>query len=58
MLGLAGSIVLRCDDCISYHLGQCAQEGVADDELGELISVALVIGGSVTLPHVRRAVRT
>jgi AhpD family alkylhydroperoxidase len=58
MLGLVGSIVLRCDDCISYHLGRCAQEGVADEELGELGSVALVIGGSITIPHVRRAART
>jgi AhpD family alkylhydroperoxidase len=58
MLGLVASIVLRCDDCISYHLGTCADEGVADEELQELISVALVAGGSITIPHIRRAVRS
>ncbi len=58
MLGLVASLVLRCDDCVSYHLGTCAEVGVTDGELQELISVALVVGGSITIPHVRRAVRT
>jgi AhpD family alkylhydroperoxidase len=58
LLGLAASLVLRCDDCVSYHLGRCDEEGITDEELQELISVALVVGGSITIPHVRRAVRT
>ena len=58
MLGLVASLVLRCDDCVSYHLGTCAEEGLTDEELQELISVALVVGGSITIPHVRRALRT
>ncbi len=55
MLGLAASAVLRCDDCISYHLIRCAGEGVTDDEMDEILSVALIVGGSITIPHLRRA---
>jgi AhpD family alkylhydroperoxidase len=56
MLGLVASMVLRCDDCISYHIQQCKQEGVTDGEMFDILSVALVIGGSIVIPHLRRAV--
>ena len=56
MLGLVASLVLRCDDCIAYHVQQCKKEGVRDDELEDVFSVALVVGGSIVIPHLRRAV--
>jgi len=56
MLGLVSSMVLRCDDCISYHIQQCKKEGVSDEEIFEVFSVALVVGGSIVIPHLRRAV--
>ena len=56
MLGLVASMVLRCDDCISYHIQQCKSVGVTDDELFDVFSVALVVGGSIVIPHLRRAV--
>lgn len=56
MLGLVASMVLRCDDCISYHIEQCKKKGVSDDEMFEIFSVALVVGGSIVIPHLRRAV--
>ena len=56
MLGLASSMVLRCDDCISYHIMQCKQQGVADEEIFDIFSVALTVGGSIVIPHLRRAV--
>ncbi|TAK53644.1 MAG: carboxymuconolactone decarboxylase family protein [Bacteroidetes bacterium] len=56
MLGLVASMVLRCDDCISYHILRCKEEGVSNDELFEVFSVALVVGGSIVIPHLRRAV--
>ena len=56
MLGLVASLVLRCDDCIKYHLLQCHEIGVSDAELEEIISVGLIVGGSITIPHIRRAV--
>jgi AhpD family alkylhydroperoxidase len=55
MLGLVASIVLRCDDCITYHMIQCAEQGVTDSEFDDIFSVALVVGGSITIPHLRRA---
>lgn len=55
LLGLATSTVLRCDDCITYHLIRCREEGVTDAEMDETMSVALVVGGSITIPHLRRA---
>lgn len=55
MLGLVASVVLRCDDCITYHMIQCAEMGVTDAEFDEIFAVALVVGGSVTIPHLRRA---
>jgi len=56
MLGLVASMVLRCDDCISYHVLQCKRMGVSDAELHEIFSIALVVGGSIVVPHLRRAV--
>jgi len=58
MLGLVASLVLRCDDCVLYHLDRCRQEGVTDEELMEVLGIGLVVGGSITIPHLRRAVRT
>jgi len=58
MLGLAASLVLRCDDCITYHILQCAELGVTDPEFDEIFAVALVVGGSITIPHLRRAAET
>ncbi len=56
MLGLVASMVLRCDDCISYHVAQCKDAGVQRDEFFEVFSVGLVVGGSIVIPHLRRAV--
>jgi AhpD family alkylhydroperoxidase len=56
MLGLVSSMVLRCDDCVSYHIQRCKEEGVTDAEMSEVFSVALVVGGSIVIPHLRRAV--
>jgi AhpD family alkylhydroperoxidase len=55
LLGLVASTVLRCDDCINYHLIQCREQGVTTEELEEALSVALIVGGSITIPHLRRA---
>ncbi len=56
LLGLAASMVLRCDDCITYHLLQCKKIGVTDPELYDAFSVSLTVGGSIVIPHLRRAV--
>jgi len=56
LLGLVASLVLRCDDCITYHVIRCKEEGVTNDELFETLSVGLVVGGSIVIPHLRRAV--
>ena len=58
MLGLVASLVLRCDDCISYHIIRCHEEGVSDEEMVEVLSIGLVVGGSITIPHLRRAFQT
>ncbi len=55
MLGLVASLVLRCDDCISYHLQQCWEVGLSDAELQEVLNIGLVVGGSIVIPHLRRA---
>jgi len=55
MLGLSASMVLRCDDCISYHLIRCMELGVSSEEILEIFDVALVVGGSIVIPHLRRA---
>ena len=56
LLGLVASLVLRCDDCVSYHVAQCRDAGVTRDEFFEAFSVGLVVGGSIVIPHLRRAV--
>jgi AhpD family alkylhydroperoxidase len=56
LLGLVASLVLRCDDCVSYHLAQCRQAGLDFEEIFEAMSVGLVVGGSIVIPHLRRAV--
>ena len=56
LLGLVASIVLRCDDCVTYHIVRCVEEGVTRPEFFEAFNVALVVGGSITIPHLRRAV--
>ena len=58
LLGLVASTVLRCDDCVTYHLIRCAEEGVSDEEYREAMAIALVVGGSITIPHLRRAEET
>ena len=56
LLGLVASLVLRCDDCITYHIVRCVEEGVTDAEFFEAFNIGLVVGGSITIPHLRRAV--
>ena len=56
MLGLVSSLVLRCDDCVTYHVKQCVEVGVTRAEFLDAFNVALVVGGSITIPHLRRAV--
>jgi len=58
LLGLVASMVLRCNDCIDYHILQCANAGVTDPEFYEAFNVALVVGGSIVIPHLRHAVET
>jgi len=55
MLGLVASMVLRCDDCIKYHLGKCHELGVNTDEVYEIFAVANIVGGTIVIPHTRRA---
>ncbi|MBC7834974.1 MAG: carboxymuconolactone decarboxylase family protein [Phycisphaerales bacterium] len=56
LLGLVASMVLRCDDCVAYHVDQCIRAGCSDQELWETFDVALIVGGSIVIPHLRRAV--
>lgn len=58
LLGLVASLVLRCDDCVTYHVIRCREEGVSRAEFLDAFNVALVVGGSITIPHLRRAVAT
>lgn len=55
MLGLVASMVLRCDDCIKYHLGKCYDQGVTTEQLYEVFAVANIVGGTIVIPHTRRA---
>lgn len=55
MLGLVASMVLRCDDCIKYHLGQCFESGIKTEEIYEIFAVANIVGGTIVIPHTRRA---
>ncbi|HOD66246.1 MAG TPA: carboxymuconolactone decarboxylase family protein [candidate division Zixibacteria bacterium] len=57
LLGLAASLVLRCDDCIAYHVIRARENRVTDAEFDEVMAIALVVGGSITIPHLRRAAR-
>ncbi len=56
MLGLVSSMVLRCDDCIKYHLEKCHEQGLTTDEIFEVFSIANLVGGTIVIPHTRRAV--
>ena len=56
LLGLVASAVLRCDDCIAYHLETCYKEGVSKEEIMETLSIATLVGGTIVIPHLRRAV--
>lgn len=56
LMGLTASMVLRCDDCVAYHILRCKEEGCSRAELFEAFNVALVVGGSIVIPHLRRAV--
>lgn len=56
MLGLVASMVLRCDDCVRYHLGKCHEEDVTTEEIYEVFAIANIIGGTIVIPHLRRAV--
>lgn len=56
MLGLVASMVLRCDDCIKYHVERCKAEGITEEQLFEVFSVANIVGGTIVIPHTRRAV--
>ncbi len=58
LLGLVASAVLRCNDCIDYHLIQCVEAGWSDEELLDALNVALIVGGSIVIPHLRHAVDT
>jgi AhpD family alkylhydroperoxidase len=55
MLGLVASMVLRCDDCIKYHLGKCYEQQVTTEQLYEIFAVANIVGGTIVIPHTRRA---
>lgn len=57
LLGFIASLVLRCDDCILYHLIECHKVGVTSEELSEVIGIGLLVGGSITIPHIRRAIK-
>jgi AhpD family alkylhydroperoxidase len=55
MLGLVASMVLRCDDCIKYHIGKCHELGISAEQLYEIFAVANIVGGTIVVPHTRRA---
>jgi AhpD family alkylhydroperoxidase len=55
LMGLASSMVLRCDDCITYHIARCFEKGVTREQFYEAFNVALIVGGSIVIPHLRRA---
>ena len=58
LLGLATSMVLRCDDCVTYHIIRCIQLGLTDSELYDALNICVVVGGSIVVPHIRRAFET
>jgi len=57
MLGLVASFVLRCDDCIKYHVIRCHEEGISSEEFEEALFIGLIVGGTITIPHQRRAMK-
>jgi AhpD family alkylhydroperoxidase len=57
LLGFVASLVLRCDDCILYHLIECEKAGVNSEELAETVQIGMLVGGSITIPHIRRAMK-
>ncbi|NCO19212.1 MAG: carboxymuconolactone decarboxylase family protein [Gammaproteobacteria bacterium] len=56
LMGLVASLVLRCDDCVSYHIGRAVEVGASRDEIVESMSIGLVVGGTIVIPHMRRAI--
>jgi len=56
LLGLVSSLVLRCDDCVKYHLGESVEAGLSREEIVEAMSIGLVVGGTIVIPHLRRAI--
>ena len=58
LLGLVASMVLRCDDCVDYHIIQCVDAGWSDEEITDAFNVALIVGGSIVIPHLRHAVES
>ncbi len=56
LAGLSASMVLRCDDCIAYHVIRCKELGCTDDQMMEIFNVGLIVGGSIVIPHLRRAI--
>jgi AhpD family alkylhydroperoxidase len=57
LIGLISSLVLRCDDCVKYHLDQCRSEGINSAELEEALAIGLIVGGSIIIPHLRKAIK-
>ncbi|HEY3401991.1 MAG TPA: carboxymuconolactone decarboxylase family protein [Ohtaekwangia sp.] len=55
LIGLTCSLVLRCDDCVKYHLGKCKEVGFTSEEIHEAMGIATLIGGTIVVPHLRRA---
>jgi len=55
LIGLTCSLVLRCDDCVRYHLGKCMEVGLTTEEVNEAMGIATLIGGTIVIPHLRRA---
>jgi AhpD family alkylhydroperoxidase len=55
LIGLTCSLVLRCDDCVKYHLGKCSEVGLSTEEVNEAMGVATLVGGTIVIPHLRRA---
>ena len=58
LLGLTASLVLRCNDCVDYHIIQCIDAGFADEEIVEALNVGLIVGGSIVIPHLRHAIES
>jgi AhpD family alkylhydroperoxidase len=56
MMGLVASLVLRCDDCVKYHLLKCRENGVTEEELFEVLGIGTLVGGTIVIPHMRRAI--